>query len=329
MKGKIRYLLLVLCTTILFLGCKTETYNPNNTSETSIESTTEASSIEINTEDEGNSECIIVSDIVYGSGIVDFKGSNELEPILYIDNSVPLTRSVTIMGKNYDLLYDETIEHPTLDTTIHVYTVYGEKEFYSSISFDAETDKIVKYCLRYDAVPTSEQECINLLMSIIGENYNLSGYEYLFKTNYWYYGENYSETKYKEYFYICGDNEKWRNYSIEYTRDICDIETTEYIIAFFREHSFVIDVYDLGYTFDMFEESLKHIDKLEESISESLNVHIKEVFVVNDFTIEKKTMFLRNGITNIVSDVVVTVADTDNNDTYDVSMQVLTKFMPE
>ncbi len=335
MKRKFICVFTVLSVVMLLFGCRAYD-DSNNTSELDgeikAEHTGSAESTQIEsesiTEQKVPSETdIVVSNITYGSGVVDCPSSNELEPIIYIDPAVLLTRTVTILGKDYNLIYLKTVEHPNLDKIIHGYTVEGEEEFYSSISFDAETDKIVKYCLKYDVVPATEQECINLLMSIIGEDYNLSQYEYSFSTCYWIVEENYSERTSKDYFYNCSDNEEWVDYSISYTRDICDIATTEYIRAVFMDDSFVIEVYDLGYTSDMFEDSLKHIDKLEASIGESLNAHIKDGLMVNDFAIAEQTMFLRNGITNIVSDVIVTVTNTSNNETYDVVIQFVTKFI--
>lgn len=311
MKKNLAYLLVIILLIGVMSGCQTTRPNIDEETRDKSSNETETSNIgdDIDSYDSYESFIYSISDSI---GV--FQTSEEAQNFKqtqFIDDSVPKEMKMTLFGEERTLTYEISAYKPFYDQRINVYIIHDLDNGLGGISppsvtFDAITGEIIQYSLfPYDAMPKTEDECIKILMAVVGDKVDLSEYRYTIKTDLHMYSENGLSKKTKDGFYQCKENEELLSYELYFTKYINGMPSTKQIYASFGQSNFGIKLFIPNFDDNIVSISTNNEELLDEKVKSVLSKEINKQYTIEKSTVIGKVVFVKDNIPYVLSDVEV------------------------
>ena len=136
------------------------------------------------------------------------------------------------------------------------------------------------------------------------------------------------ESKVRDGFHICNENERLGTYSFYYTKSINDIKTDEHVSAEFYENMFILEIYDFDYQDSVYDTLLKEINSVDNNIKSYFELKVKNIYDIKNVTITSKRMFVKNGVPYVYSKVNISFYNNNDKSTlYQTSAEVISKLI--
>lgn len=228
---------------------------------------------------------------VYG---VDYLNTTQYIPDEFIDVSAEKTLQMTILGTEYTLIYNKSLNMPTADYVVHIYDVQDTEK--GQIYIDTKTGQVIKYsAIPYDMQYfSSEKDYTDVIEELVGIRCNLSKFSYKCITTY--HNENSFGNEHNG-FRTLTENERFFCYEFYYQTFVNDIITNEHITAiFFNDSHFILEIWDFGYEANTFAQTINNMNKLESHIEEYLNESLISDYSIQNIEFFDPQLFVKDGI---------------------------------
>jgi len=289
----------MILTLVCLCGCQYANYPANRpeTQENSSEIVLSDEQTTINDDNADKVEFMTIrsNDKIESASGLSSKDTMDFGHSTFEDVSVLETKSISLLGKEYELYYIESVKLPKTATTVHVYGINGEKS--ARVLFDEKNNNVVEYSnIPIKILYESEQEYVDFIYAMVKDRVDLADYDYQCTTWHYIYHDNGIEKTIKDGFYKCSENEELSAYNFYFSRFIYGVKTLDHISAAFFNDSFSIEIYDLEYNEEMFSNFTPEIrNEICDEDSTHLNYHLLPDHSIEEFRIVDQTLFIRDG----------------------------------
>lgn len=208
----------------------------------------------------------------------------------FIDASAPKTLKATILGEDYTLIYDHSINSLVVS---HIYNVEEVKS--ARIGVDTKTGKIVSYDnMPYDqSAFSSEKDYTDFIKKFIDNSLDLSKFRYQCITAYDANGQYCEYEGFKEQF---EEGEEFVGYHIYYYAYINDIKINgSFGGSFFNDH-FKIRNNGCNYDTSVFSQTISRLGDLNEHLEEYMIENLKSGNTLIGLTFSEPSLFVEDGM---------------------------------
>lgn len=251
----------------------------------------------------------------------DFFGHKAWERQRFVDDSVEKSLEMTILGTEYTLLYEESENWPLSNYIMHKYNFKDkliDRLQLSSVYIDSKTGKVLKYVgipLNEDIILTTEQDYLNWIKDMIGNEFDFSNCKYESYTLY--YDSNSNNESVNEFREI-QEGERLRLYEFLFAKLIDGVQTNEHVHVRIWGTSNTVDleVWNFDYKAETFAQTISHMDGFEDYLKEYINSKLLPGYEINTMEFNVHQLFVKDNIVYVSSVVNMEVMKTGKHFEY-------------